>query len=60
MIYMRLNVVCDADKKKIVINLMERVLRESKLLDSSGGSLVFSVPLSKINSLKPFFQIVEN
>lgn len=59
-ITIRLNVVCDADKKDIVIQLMTKVLCENKLLDSSGGSLVFSIPLAKINTLKPFFQIVEN
>jgi hypothetical protein len=40
--------------------LIRKVLPESRLLDSAGGSLVFSIPLSKIPTMKPFFQIIEN
>ena len=42
-----------------VCNLMKQVAPSSKLIDDSGGSMVFTVPLDKPKEIAPLFNLIE-
>ncbi|MFM7857973.1 MAG: hypothetical protein ACKO96_40145, partial [Flammeovirgaceae bacterium] len=41
----RISLVCDLGNERRIIDLMSQIAPSSKLIDESGGSMVFSVPL---------------
>lgn len=38
---------------------MKEIIPSSNLVDESGGSLIFSVPISKITEISPMFKLVQ-
>ena len=41
------NMICDKDDQDEIIELMNMIAPSNKLIDQSGGSMMFSVPMEK-------------
>lgn len=52
----RLNLVIEPQDSAEVQSLIKSIIPSSKVIDESGGSLVFAVPLTQINELGYFFK----
>ena len=52
----RLTLVVDPDKALMAKNLLQSKIPSAKVVDESGGSIVFSVPAMKIRELQGFFR----
>jgi ABC-type multidrug transport system ATPase subunit len=55
----RINLVTDPDNVSEVRELMQEIIPSSTLVDESGGSLIFSVPISKITEISPMFKLIQ-
>lgn len=55
----RLSFVCEPGNEGTIINLMSQIAPTSKLIDESGGSMVFSVPISSNNEVGQLFSLIE-
>lgn len=56
----RITLVCDAGKQQRIIELMDFIAPSNKLLDESGGSMVFTVPIENISEISPLFKLIES
>ena len=52
----RLSLVADPSKVPEVESLVQKLIPGAKQLDESGGSMVYGVPISDLESLKPVFK----
>jgi ABC-type multidrug transport system, ATPase component len=52
----RLSIVTSASEVKSVIDHVKTIIPSGKVLDSSGGSIIFGVPLINISELQSFFR----
>ena len=52
----RLSLVTDPTKTQEVHGLVQRLIPTAKLMDESGGSMVYGVPLNDLNALRPVFK----
>ena len=55
----RISLVCDPGNEQLILNLMSLISPSSKLIDESGGSMIFSAPLSNINEMSSLFSLIE-
>jgi ABC-type multidrug transport system ATPase subunit len=55
----RINLVCKPGFQTQVINLMNEIAPSSKLIDESGGSMVFTVPITSISDIGPLFSLIQ-
>lgn len=55
----RINIVCETGNENKVILLMDRIAPSNKFIDDSGGSMVFSVPLSCTSEISNLFKLLE-
>jgi len=55
----RASLVCKPGNEKKVIELFKKLAPSSKLVDSSGGSMIFAVPLDSPLEIAPLFKLVE-
>ena len=55
----RITFVCESGQERRVIELMDFIAPSNKLVDESGGSMVFSVPIVNINEIAPLFKLIE-
>jgi len=56
----RLTVIADPENASTVKQLMRQKIPSAKVIDESGGSLMFSIPSIKIKELQAFFRVIEN
>jgi len=56
----RISMVCEPGKEQIISNLMDLIAPSNKFLDDSGGSLVFTVPLSAPHEIAPLFRLIDS
>lgn len=54
----RITLVCDTGSQERVINLMNKIAPSNKLIDESGGSMVFAVPIHCIGEIAPLFSLL--
>ena len=54
----RITLVIDAGNEKQIIDLMNIIAPSNKLLDESGGSMVFAVPIENISEIAPLFSLL--
>ncbi len=52
----RLSLVAETGKVAEVEDLLPKLVPGAKLIDESGGSLVYSVPMDNLEGLKPVFK----
>jgi ABC-type multidrug transport system ATPase subunit len=55
----RITLVIDPGSERKVMDLMNVIAPSNKLLDESGGSMVFSVPIHSINEIAPLFSLLQ-
>jgi len=55
----RVSMVCEQGNEQRVKDCMEIIAPSSKLLDDSGGSLIFTVPLTSPYEIAPLFKLIE-
>jgi len=55
----RITFYCEPDKQERIKAIMEVLISSAHLLDESGGSMVFTVPITSIQELSPLFKLVE-
>lgn len=55
----RINVVTEQPNVDRVIEIMSKLVPAAKLLDESGGSIVFCVPISNIIEITPILKLIE-
>jgi len=55
----RITLVIDAGHEKQIIDLMNIIAPSNKLLDESGGSMVFAVPIENISEIAPLFSLLQ-
>jgi ABC-type multidrug transport system ATPase subunit len=55
----RISVVCETGQEPKIISLMTKIAPSSKLIDNSGGSMVFTVPLIHSAEIGQIFSLVE-
>jgi ABC-type multidrug transport system ATPase subunit len=55
----RVSMVCEPGTEQQIIRLMDIIAPSNKFLDDSGGSLVFTVPLSATHEIAPLFSLIE-
>lgn len=55
----RLSLVAETGKVAEVEDLLPKLVPGAKLIDESGGSLVYSVPMDNLEGLKPVFKLME-
>jgi len=55
----RVSLVCELGQESRVIDLFHRIAPSSKLVDASGGSMLFSVPLTCPEEIAPLFKLIE-
>lgn len=55
----RVSLVCETGKEAKIIDLMSRIAPSNKLVDESGGSMVFSVPLTNTSEIAQLFSLIE-
>jgi hypothetical protein len=57
--FKRINVVCDVSAKEKGLALLKKYIPDGKVVDTQGGSIVMTIPFSKMGELKGFFRIIE-
>lgn len=55
----RISLVCEPGEESKIVELMDIVAPSNKLLDHSGGSLVFTVPVTNINEIALLFKLID-
>ena len=55
----RVSLVCEPGDEQKIINLMKVISPQSKLIDESGGSMVFGVPLTNTEEVGKLFSLIE-
>lgn len=55
----RISLVCEPGNEKRITELMDGVAPSNKLIDESGGSMVFTVPIVNIDEISPLFKLIE-
>ena len=55
----RITLVCKPGDERRIMDLMEIVAPSNKLIDESGGSMVFTVPISRISEIGPLFALMQ-
>lgn len=55
----RVSLVCEVGKEQKVMDLFSKIAPSSKLVDSSGGSMIFAVPVDFPEEIAPLFKLVE-
>jgi hypothetical protein len=55
----KVNIVCKTGNEEKIIELLNFIAPSNKLIDESGGSMVFSIPINNINEIKPLFKLIE-
>ena len=55
----RISLVCKEEKQEKVMELMRVLVPSSRLLDESGCSMVFTVPITQIYEISPLFKLME-
>lgn len=53
-------VLLETGTEQKVCNLMKKVAPSSKLIDDSGGSMVFTVPLNEPKQIAPLFNLIDS
>jgi ABC-type multidrug transport system ATPase subunit len=56
----RISLVCEPGSEKRIIELMDFIAPSNRLIDESGGSMVFTVPITSINEIAPLFKLIEH
>ena len=56
----RLGLVSEPDNVQEVEELVKKLIPGAKQVDESGGSMVFSVPISDLDGLGPIFKYCDN
>ena len=51
--------VCQPGNELRVVKLMNQIAPSNKFVDDSGGSVVFTVPLSSTMEIAPLFKLIE-
>ena len=54
----RVNIVCDPGNEHKIVELMDFIAPSNKLLDESGGSMIFGIPILNIQEISPLFKLV--
>lgn len=55
----RITLVVDPGQERRIIELMDFIAPSNRLIDESGGSMVFTVPINNINEIAPLFKLIE-
>ena len=55
----KVNLVCNPGNEQKIIDLINFIAPSNKLIDESGGSMVFSIPMDNITEIKPLFKLIE-
>jgi ABC-type multidrug transport system ATPase subunit len=55
----RITMVCQTGMEQEVIAMMNRIAPSNKFVDDSGGSLIFTIPLTSTNEIAPLFKLIE-
>jgi ABC-type multidrug transport system ATPase subunit len=55
----RISLVCDTGNERKIIELMSKIAPSSKLIDESGGSMVFSIPIHLTLEIGQLFSLIE-
>lgn len=55
----RINIVCQPGNEQRIIELMDFIAPSNRLLDESGGSMVFTVPIANIQEISPLFKLIQ-
>jgi ABC-type multidrug transport system ATPase subunit len=55
----RISMVCDPGQEDRVVQLMDTLAPSNKIVDESGGNVVFSVPITNITEISPLFKLME-
>ena len=55
----RVTMVCEPGNEKRVMELMDQIAPANRLVDESGGSMVFTIPLTSIQEIAPLFKLIE-
>jgi len=56
----RISMICEPGNEREVRNLMDQIAPSNKCIDESGGSIVFTVPLTKPYEIAPLFKLIED
>lgn len=56
----RITLVINPGNERKIIDLMDVIAPSNKLIDESGGSMVFSVPIHCINEIAPLFSLLQH
>jgi len=55
----RITLVCEPGNEQKIIELMNTLAPSNKLADESGGSMVFTVPITSISEIAPLFALLQ-
>lgn len=55
----RMSIVCPLGKEDEVQSLITKIAPSTKLIDSSGGSMVFTIPFDNIDEISPLFTLMQ-
>lgn len=55
----RITLVCNSGSEERIVELMDFIAPSNRLVDESGGSMVFSVPIANIHEVSPLFKLIE-
>lgn len=56
----RISLVCEPGAERRIVELMDFIAPSNKLLDESGGSLVFTIPVANISEIALLFKLIDN
>lgn len=56
----RITLVCSPGRERQVIQLMGEISPSNRLVDESGGSMVFTVPIHCIQEIAPLFSLLQH
>ena len=56
----RVSIVSPLDQEEKVLSLITQIAPSTKLIDSSGGSMVFTIPFDKIEEISPLFTLMQD
>ena len=55
----KVSLVCEPGNEVNAIKLMDQIAPSNKFVDDSGGSMIFTVPLSSTKEITPLFKLIE-
>jgi len=55
----RINLLCPTKHSQEVIKLVKKIMPDALLVDESGSTIIFNVPLAKVKQMGPIFKLIQ-